>query len=225
LQGSQPKVTQVELKDIQLIQNPPIISRYFVFNYTTTGLTQAVLYWYETATFTVNSTSQQKHVKISLIAYPETLHDLSTIENQLVAFATEIANYWQPMKTWSQITMILSQNGINLAAATSATLIAVIVLYTLEMRKKRKANANTYQKLSKSNRQIIDAVLETEKTGTPTLDKIAATYKESTGNRSNKKQLLDKLSELEGIGIIESHVANKTDEPIKTWRTRFQLSI
>src|SRR3990170_557602 len=73
----QPQVTQIERKDIQVSQNPPIIGCYFVFQYHTTNETQAVLYWYESAT--------QKHVKISLIAYPESLEDLPNIENQLVA--------------------------------------------------------------------------------------------------------------------------------------------
>jgi exosortase len=218
--GIQPKVTQIELKDIQLIQNPPIISRYFAFNYTDTNLTQVVLYWYETATFTLNSTTQQKQVEISLIAYPETQQDLPTTENQLIAFATAIANYWQPIETWSQITMILSQNGANLAAATSVILIAAIILYVLKMRKRRKANASAYQKLSKPNRQIINAILETKKTAAPTLDKIADTLKKSTGNEPNREQLLENLSELERTDIIESTVANKQDEPAKIWRAQ-----
>jgi len=221
--GYQPKVTQIELKDLQLIQNPPIISRYFVFSYTTTNLTQAVLYWYETATFTVNLTSQQKHVKISLIAYPETLEDLPKIENEMVPLAKEIANYWLPIKTWSQITMLISQNGMTLASASTTILIAVIFLYLIETRRQRKSNANAYQKLSKPNRQIIDVILETEKGTTPTLNNIATTYKKTTGKTINKQQLLEKLSEIENTGIIKSSVANKQDEPLQVWKTRMAL--
>jgi len=222
-QGYQPKVTQIELKDVQLTQNPPIISRYFVFTYPETNETQTVLYWYETAIFTVNSTSQQKHVKISLIAYPETLEDLPQIENQLVALATGITRYWQPIKMWSQITMLISENGITLTAASSTLIAAIIVLYTLETRRQRKANGNTYQKLSKSNRQIIDAIRETERTGTPTLDNIATTYQKTTGKQIYKRQFLKKLSEIEDTDIIESSVANMQDEPLQVWKTKLTL--
>jgi len=218
--GYQPEATQIELKDVQLTQNPPIISRYFVFNYTKTNETQAVLYWYETAIFTVNSTSQQKHVKISLIAYPETPEDLSQIENQLVALATAITSYWQPIKMWSQITMLISENGVTLAAMSSTLIAVMIVLYTLETRRQRKANGNAYQKLSKPNRQIIDTVRETEKRTTPTLDNIATTYQKTTGKQINKKQLLKKLSEIENTGIVKSFVANKQDEPLQVWKTQ-----
>lgn len=219
-QGRQPKVNQITLKDVQLIQNPPIISRLFVFNYTATNETQAVLYWFESAIFTVNSTSQQKQVKISLIAYPESTDNLPTIENQLVTLATAIASYWQPIKTWSQVTMLISQNGANLAILMSILLSFIIILYLFEIRRQRKANANAYQKLSTPNRQIIDIVRETEKTTTPTLDNIATVCQKAIGQPIDKESLLGKLYELEETGIIKSTVTNKKDEPIQTWKTQ-----
>jgi exosortase len=218
--GYQPKVTQIELKDIQLTENPPIISRYFVFQYIATSKTQAVLYWYETATFTVNSTSQQKHVKISLITYPESIEDLPNIENQMIPLATAITNYWQPIKAWSQITMLISQNGANLATATSAILIATLIFYHLENRRQRRANTNAYQKLSMQNKQVVDAVRQTGKTATPTLGNIAKNVRKAIGKDINKTQLLQELSELEKLDIIKSVISNQQDEPIQTWKTQ-----
>jgi exosortase len=221
--GYQPKVTQIELKDVQLTENPPIISRYFVFQYIETNETQAVLYWYETATFTVNSTSQQKHVKISLITYPENIEDLPNIENQMIPLARAIANYWQPIKTWSQITMLISKNGAYLTAVMSILLVSIIVLYTFEKRKQIKANLNAYQKLSTPNRQIIDVVRETEETTPPTLNNIVATYQKTVGQPISNEQLLQRLSDLEKTGIIKSTITNKQDEPIQTWKTQMAL--
>jgi exosortase/archaeosortase family protein len=218
--GYQPKVTQIELKDIQLTENPPIISRYFIFQYIATNETQAVLYWYETATFTVNSTSQQKHVKISLITYPESIEDLPNIENQMIPLATAITNYWQPIKAWSQITMLISQNGANLATATSAILIATLIFYHLGNRRQRRANANAYQKLSMQNKQVVDAVRQTGKTATPTLGNIAKNVRKAIGKDINKTQLLQELSELEKLDIIKSVISNQQDEPIQTWKTQ-----
>jgi exosortase len=219
----QPKVTQLKLEDIQLVENPPIFGRYFLFQYKATNETQAVLYWRETATFAVDSTSQKKHVKISLIAYPDSLENLASLENQLLACATVIANYWQPIKTWSQIALLLSQEGAYLVIITSALLAAVIILYVLETRKQRKSNATAYQKLSKPNKQIIDIVLETQKTTTPTLSAIAIAYKSRTGEIIEEEKLLHKLSEAEKTGIIKSEIASKQDEPTQIWKAYVPL--
>ena len=221
--GYQPKVNQIELRDVQLIQNPPIIGRYFVFQYKDTGLTQTVLYWYENAVFTVNSTSQQKYVKISVIAYPETLEELPEIESQMMFVATEIVNYWQPIKLWSQVTMIISQNGATLAAITSAMVTALIGIYILEDKKQAKVNAKAYQKLSGINQQTVDSVREAESRRlTPTLNNIASTYNEMERKSIRKKQLLRRLLEIEKIGIIKHMIANQNDEPILIWKTKMK---
>lgn len=225
--GFRPKAEQIELKDIELAQNPPIIGRYFVFNYTRTGYIQAVLYWYETATFKTNSTTQQKNVKISLIAYPENLDDLPNIESQLVNIAKIIVSYWQPIKTWSQISMIISQNSLNLTAATLITLVAIAILQAAETRREKRDNVKIYNKLSKQNRQIVEAIMkaeaEKEKEAAPTLSRIAAAYREKTGEAIDEGQLLERLSEIEKTEIIKSIIANQDDEPIQAWKTQIAL--
>jgi hypothetical protein len=220
--GYQPRVTQIELKDIKLNENPPIIGRYFVFAYMKTNQTQAVLYWYETATFTVNQTSQQKNAKISVIAYPN-FEDLSNVEVQLKIVAETIANYWQPIKTWSQITMFISQNGLALATITITILAALVLLQVLEIRSRTKANLNAYNKLSETNRQIIDMVRETEKKHIATLSGIEETFREKTGKTMAKTKLLEKLLEVEKTGIIRHTIGNQQDEPIVIWKTQINI--
>lgn len=218
--GLQVRVSQIELKDITLTENPSIIGRYFVFQYLKTNQTQAVLYWFESATFAANSTFKQEHVKISLIAYPRSLEELPQIENQLVALAKPIISYWQPIKTWSPIAAFLSGKSVYLAGGTCILLATTIFLYALETRRQRKANKNAYQKLSETNRQIIDAVRETEKTATPTLDSISSAYQKATGQSIDNEKLLHKLAELERTGTVKSQIANKHDEPIQIWKTQ-----
>jgi len=219
-QGWKPKVTQIELRDIQLSENPPIISRYFVFEYTKTNQTQAVLYWYESAMFTLNSTSQQKHVKISLIAYPDDQSKLTQIENQMLHLAESIVDYWQPIKVWSWVTILLSQNGAYLTATTSVLFAATTMVFMIESKKQRKISRNAYLKLSKPNKQLIDTIRETEKKTTPTIASIADAYQETTGQALANDQLLQKLRELEKIGTVKSCIANKHDAPIQTWKTQ-----
>jgi len=222
-QGWQPKVNQIELRDVQLLENPPIIGRYFIFRYISTNLTQAVLYWYETSTFKVNATAEQKHVKISLIVYPDSQEDLPEVKNQLLTIATEIASYWQPIKTWSQIALLISQNGDKLITATMAFLGVILILYNLEKRKERKQNTIAYQKLSKTNKQIIDAAHQTEKNMLPTLNNISKTYNNMTWQTVDKEKLMQELTEAEKIGIIKKDIANRRDEPVQIWRTEYSL--
>jgi len=221
--GYQPEVDQIELRDVQLLENPPIIGRYFIFQYKTSNSTQAVLYWYETTIFKVNSTSEQKQVKISLIAYPDSPEDSLEVENQLHTLAKKIASYWQPIKTWSQIALLISQNGDKLFITTIVLLCAVLVVSSFEKRKERKQNKIAYQKLSKANRQVIDAVHQTEKNMPVTLNNILETYKSTVRKGVNKKKLLEELSEAEKMGVIEKKIVNRQDEPVQVWRIKCSL--
>jgi exosortase len=216
--GYQVKVNQIELTDVRLLENPPIIGRYFIFQRIETNSTQAVLYWYETATFEVNSTSQQKHIKISVIAYPETLEDLPQVKNQLLTVATEIANYWQPIKTWSQIALLISQNVDKLITATVASLGVILISYNLEKRKERKQNTVAFKKLSNADKQIINATHETEKNMLPTLNNISKTYNKMTGQTIDNEKLMQKLTEAEKVGILKKDIGNRRDEPVQIWK-------
>jgi exosortase len=217
------ETSQIELQNVQVLQNPPLIGRFFVFQYTATNLTQAVLYWYQSSTFQVNSTSEQKYVEISLITYPGSLADLAALENQTLALATTVASYWEPIVTWSQLALFLSLNGSYFAAATSALLIVVTILYVVENRKRRRADARAYQKLSTPIRQIIDAVQETEKANRPTLGAIAAVYKSKTDELINDEEVLHRLYDAEKTGIIEGGVANVQDVPTQVWKSNLKL--
>ena len=212
------RATQVELYDIQLSENPHIIGRNFVFEYTQTGQTQAVLYWYETAIFNVNSTAQQKHVKISVIGYPTDTENLSVLKTQQLSIAKSIIDYWEPIKIGSTISLIVSENGAYLTGVTSILLIITAVYYTTEIIRQRKANKKAYGKLSTSNKQLIDAIRETEKISTPTLTQIGTKYQEATDQHVSDVQLLQKLEWLEKEGIIEKQIKNHRDEPIVTWK-------
>jgi len=217
--GQKPRVTQIELTDIQMSENPPIICRFFVFQYTSTGQIQAVLYWYESATFNINSTSQQKNVKISLIGYPESIEELNATKTQLQTIAKEIINYWAPIKLWSKTAMQISTNGSSLAATTSLLLVVTAIYGIFETIRKRKANRKIYTKLSAPNQKIMDAIQTATKNAKPTLDTIAAELQKTTGKTIDKEQLLQTLTALEKQHAIESQTTNYKDEPIQTWKT------
>jgi exosortase len=218
-QGVPAYAEQIALNDIQVQGNPPIIGRYFAFKWVATNQTQAVFYWFETANFMENGTTQQKTVKISLINLPATQQDIMAAE-KFLPLATAIVEHWEPIKTWTQPAILLSENGAYLSGVTTILLAAVVVLYIIKKRKQIKANTNAYQKLSEPTKQIIDIVLETQRTTTPTLSAIAATYKNKTGKTIEKEELFNRISEIEKMEIIERHVANSQDEPIRIWKAQ-----
>lgn len=214
-----PVVTQLDLKDIQIQQNPPIIARYFAFQWVKTNETQEVLYWFETAEFKTNGEDQQKKIKISLITYPDTPENMIDAE-KLKPFATAIAKHWQPIKTWTPIALLLSQNSLSFAIITIILMTSFIVLYVIQKRKQTKENTIVYRKLSEPNKQIIDLIRETQKTKTPTLSAIASTYKNRTDKTIEKEELLHRISEAEKTGIIKSYIANNQDEPVQAWKAQ-----
>jgi leucyl aminopeptidase len=165
----------------------------------------------------INSTVQTKHVGISLIAFLSSIDELPRLEVQLVTLATAIADYWQPIQTWSETTLIISQNGITLSAATSIALALTLFYYEAEARKRRKASLTAAAKLTSSSRDIVEAVQKTKKPAT--LENLAATLQKSTGQKLTTEQLERRLQELEKTGIIKASVHSQNDEPVQTWKT------
>lgn len=216
--GRQPPAEQIDLRDIQILENPPMMARYFAFNLTDNNAIQLVLYWFETSTFKVNDTAEQKQVKISLITYPNNATDVPQEEKTLLPFATAIANYWQPIKIWTQVALIFSQNGMILAAATVTLLACTTLFYTSEKTGDRKAKTNTYNKFPEEDKQIIDAVSQPKKTSLSTLQNIALAYQNTTHTQIEQQALLEKLIQAEETSIVTRQVISQQDEPVQVWK-------
>jgi hypothetical protein len=210
---------------VTVLENPPIIARYFAFEYKNDNQTQLVLYWFESTVFTIDNASAQKQVKLSLIAYPDKPEDVPNLEEQLLPFARAMVGYWQPIKTWSAVAMLISHNGISLAGITAAILVALVIFSAFELKKQRKANANAYTKLSKRNQQLVDIIQKTEKRTTPTLGNLQRAYQEVTMEPIDSTRLEEKLAELEKIGVIRRTIESRQDEPTLTWKAQITFSI
>jgi hypothetical protein len=205
---------------VQTQANPPIVSRYFAFQYRSTNQTQVVLYWYETATFTVNGTSQQKHVKMSLVTYPKSPEGVKEAENLLLPIATAINDHWQPIKTWTTIALAISQNGLALSAATTALLTALI-LYRLFLDQQDKTSlARLYAKLPQQTQQLITAVQNAQKQRSPTTSEVATELEKLTQTPVPQTWLTEKLAETKNAGLIKQKITNNADTPAITWKNQ-----
>jgi exosortase len=219
-QGDTTTVNQLDLRDIQIQDNPPITARYFAFQYKSTNQTQVVLYWYQTATFNTNSTAQTKSVMISLVMYPESAQNLSEAETQLLPIAQAINNYWAPIQTWSTVALAISQNGLALSATASALLIALIV-YSLILAQQEKTQLLTlYKKLPLETQKLIKAVQETQKQNNPTTQGIADQLQQLTNQPPDPTWLKEKLDELQNAGLIKQTLVSQNDNPALAWKNQ-----
>ena len=216
----QPKVNTFEYKDVRLMENPPILGKYFAFEYEENGQLETAIWWYETPIFSINSTSRQKIARITLIAYPNSEEELPIIENQLLGYAKEIANYWEPIKLWSPVALLLSQNVDVLVVIVIGILLVIIAFYFFAKRKEQKRLFRIYNKLSETNKQTFKTISKTERSTTPTLNNIFFNLQNVVKIPINKDTLLQELSNLEKTGLLKRTISNKNDEPIVVWKTQ-----
>ncbi|MGD0644626.1 MAG: exosortase/archaeosortase family protein [Candidatus Bathyarchaeia archaeon] len=217
-QGDQATVNQLDLRDIQIQDNPPMTARYFAFQYTDTNQTQVVLYWYETATFNTNGTAQTKSVMISLIMYPSSPQDVSQAEAQELPVANAINNYWQPIQTWSTVALSISQNGLALSASATAILV-LLILYAVYLDRKEKLSLlNLYRKLPSQDQLIIKAV--TNAKNNPTTQAITFEFQKLSKTPTSETWIAQKLNEAENAGTIKKVLINKDDNPALAWKNQ-----
>jgi hypothetical protein len=221
-QGRQPTVTQLDLRDVQTQANPPIVARYFAFQYPDTNQTQVVLYWYETAKFNVNGTTQTMNVKMSLVNYPPSTSDVSQAESYLLPFAAAINDYWQPIQTWAIVAIILSQNGLVLSSMAAAVLVAIIAYGQFLGRRQKSAVLRLYGKLSQQDQLLIKAVSNAQKLKNSSTRSVAAEYERLTKSQSSESWVTNKLSEAEDAGLVKRVPLNLVDQPMINWFSQVQ---
>jgi hypothetical protein len=177
-----------------------------------------VLYWYENVGFVVNSSMQQKIVKISVEVLPKRLEDLAPLEGKLMGSAEAIADYWQPVKTLSQIHFVVSDQGDVFFVLAAIVPVGLVILRLYGKGRVRKQNRIAYGKLPKESREVVDAVFRAKKKTLPRLNDISMTYAQITGKPVVSEDMVRKLSEAEEIGIIKKEIVGKRDEPYLIWK-------
>jgi len=210
-------VTQLDLRDVNILQNPPVTARYFAWLNNTNGETQLDLYWRETTVFTINNASQQKQGQISLvIQYPE---NVSASEASLLPMAEAIAQYWEPIRTWNTLALFLSHDALILAATMAVLLAAIPIFSIFKNQKQKKLNLLAFQKLSKPGQQLVEIIKKTEKSSVANLNKLREIYHQTTGQNVRNEKLQQELAGLEETGLIKRRVISDQDSPVQGWRT------
>ena len=221
--GGRPSVTQLSLRDVQILQNPPLYARFFAFQRKQRNITQVVLYWYENAFFNIGQRIENRYVKISLIAFADNPQEIIVLEDKLVPFARSIVSYWEPLKSWSHMALIISQNGIILMGMTLFLTVFVLTYGLIKKEMKKKTNLRIYNRLSsEEDKAVLKAVRQAEKelsTGNRIIDE----YKRITDKPINMESLLQKLKVAEDAGLVKKEIVSREDEPMIEWKIQFIL--
>lgn len=221
--GSQAAVTQLDLRDIQILENPPMIGRYFAFQYPNSTQTEIVLYWFDQSIFVIGNETKNEYAKISVISFLSAPNGLAEAESALLVLASEVAGYWQPTKTWTAVSVMISQNGLVLALLPAALLASTVVFGTVNKRRHQKAKARIYRKLSEEDKLVIDSVHQATKTSRATLENVAATYRNTANREIDDKVLLAKLIQAEEAGLVSRKFISQSDEPFHTWTVNLRI--
>ncbi|MCW4030136.1 MAG: exosortase/archaeosortase family protein [Candidatus Bathyarchaeota archaeon] len=221
-QGEEATVEQLDLQDIQLQDNPPLMARYFAFRYLSSGQMEVVLYWFETATFDVNGTAQTKSVMMSLIMYPQSVDEISSCEAQELPIAQAINDFWQPIRSWSVVSLAISQNGLLLSIG-AASVLMLIIIYSIFLNRKEKMSLLTmYQKLPVPEQYLIKAV---EAVGEQkSTQAIAEEYSKLSNMPTSEAAVMEKLNAAEKAGLVARTLANRNDSPVQVWQSRLPKS-
>jgi len=226
-------VIPLEQRDVQILGNPPLVGRFYVFRPSRSTQTVVILYWYERAAFKMGSGWGHKYVKTSLIAYADSFartgeiespQDYSKLEDKLYSMAQTVASHWEPAKAWSPIVILFAQWGQALAAIT-ILFAAFMAAYRLWWREGGDS-ASLYKQLvwyssfSKEEKETLDVVETLTKTGESTGKALANAHRKLLGKTVKLNRLIEILKHAEESGLVERDVIIVEDRPVLVWKSR-----
>jgi len=131
-------------------------------------------------------------------------------------------DHWLPIKSWSLLALLISQNGPTLIAITTTLLVVALVYQTNKNEKRKLLNLTAYDKLASEQEKLI--LQAADKTATedakPTGNAIARTYQKITGKTIDTTLLVADISKADEAGFIKANLANQDDEPILIWENQ-----
>jgi hypothetical protein len=217
-QGQQALVKVHDSREIQLLENPPLIAQYFVFD-SPNGYTQITLFWYEKASFNTGLTVEQKYVRISLLILADDASNYRELEEDLLVFGEIIAENWEPLKTQSLISLGIPAQQSLLAGSVIFLVGTWTTQYFAEKRKVSN-NRKIFSKFSSRKEQIVyDSVSELAKTKKymRTSDVVEAVAKH-VGKSVSSKKVYSVLRVLEESGFVKRTVISVGNSPVMVWK-------
>ena len=117
--------------------------------------------------------------------------------------------------------MAISYSILPIAILASVVLIVLLPFSWIQKRKSFRENAVIFQKLHPHKQQIIEAIQQAERKTTATFENIIGNLKKRKSQAIGEDELLKNLAELEELGLIQTKIVNKQDDPVFVWKTQF----
>lgn len=216
-QGHLPLVSVLDSRDVQILENPPLVARYFVFE-SPSNYTQISLYWYEKALFNTGITVEQKFVRITLIILAANSTAYPMHEENLLTFAQSISAYWEPLKEQSLFSLSVPLQQSLLGVTILFIIITGTTQYTRKWRKKNE-NLTIFEKLVSPSEKLLYQTVNELNDGTgATTNEIAHALEHATGKPADLEALVRMLNHLQENGLAEIDIVNINDEPQLVWK-------
>jgi len=223
-QGMAPVVNVVDSRDVQIMENPPIIGRYFVFQYppdeeTLAGYTQVTLYWYQKAPFKTGLTVESKYTRISLLVLTRNANDYAKHEQTLLSLSQLFAAYWEPLKAQSLLSLGIPTLQILLASAIVFAVVMQTTQYASEQRKKA-TNLRVFERFGSPDEKRLYQTIRSlrQKAKETTTQNIESALQQETVNTAERYNVLDALENLQEKGIIQLDTIDYLDLPKLIWK-------
>ena len=210
-------VDALDLREVQLIDNPPIVARYFAYSLKEYNFDRVILYWYTRSVFKTESGHQEKWVKLSVISNMDEPGELTDIESELFNVAYEIATAWNPLKEWSFFSLYLARSGPFLLFGTEVAIMMLLIYRYYEYRNTKRRARLIYDNLSSTEDRLILDLIKNSNDDIVNVTDIMDKYNVATNKKIGYGLLLKKIEEAVKNGMLSRKIVNLYDEPYLTW--------
>jgi hypothetical protein len=146
-------------------------------------------------------------------------NDYKTVEEDILPVSKAIANYWQPITSWSWVALAIAQNGPTLISIILILITGSLSYYLyLEYNKFKTIRGLHDRIIDPEDREIINSIKALKKEVASEI-KIKLKYNEITGKDININTLKNKYDMAEKSGLIKRKIININDEPYITWKS------
>jgi hypothetical protein len=211
-----PIVEKYSLRDVHILENPPLSARYFSYFDKRYNTSQVILYWYTRSGFITENGYSEKWVKLSLIQYIESEDEVESVEQKLLPIAEKIAQHWNPMSEWSGMLLFIVKNSYVIIPLIISMCVLLVIMYFHSLSKQKLNAKEIFTKITFiDDRMILKALKETNKM--PYETNIALNYKNITGKDIDLNILYTKIIDAEKSGLVKRKIFNIDDEPYCGW--------
>jgi len=222
-------LVRLDLREVQLLQNPQVTARFYSFQVVKRGnrlvegnFTETILYWFTKAAFDTEKGVEWRYVKISV--WVDTWDaDYREVEKKLLIFGEAIANYWEPIKSWSGMAIAIGEHRFILFGTAISLLLFIMISNLIKKWKGQALNLKLYRRLSYDEKLIFQAVLVASNEGISTTNAITLAYQKLSSKSIEQSELLEKLKYANEADLIKEYIVNHDDNPVLAWKLTFKI--